>query len=75
MNTKEIMQELNEIECSLDKVNSFIELTANSCAYKNNFAEEDILREAMKKQNVIIEKLTNFQVKYFLRKQLLSGKN
>ena len=49
---------LKEAEDLLDFSTSAIEVAANSCAFNNNFAEEDILRLVLKKQYDILDKIS-----------------
>lgn len=50
-------KDLDEIEMKLEFIQSSMEVVANSCAYKDDFAGENILRNAMKKNDYLIEKL------------------
>ncbi len=50
-------KDLDEIEMKLEFIQSSMEVVANSCAYMDDFAGENILRNAMKKNDDLIEKL------------------
>ena len=64
MNKNEIINELNKIEDMLTENNLNIEVVANSCGYNEHFGEENILKETIEKQELIIEKLINIETRY-----------
>ena len=50
-------KDFKEIEEKLHFIHSSMEVVANSCAYNDDFASEDILRNAIEKINDLIERL------------------
>ena len=62
MNNKILKQTLIEVIDLADFVTSALEVVANSCAYKNDFAAEDILRLTLDKQYNIVDKISSLQV-------------
>ena len=54
---KLLKKDFDEIEEKLSFIQSSMEVVANSCAYNDDYASEDILRNAIEKNNYLIEKL------------------
>ena len=54
---KLLKKDFNEIDEKLNFIQSSMEVVANSCAYNEDYAGENILRKAIEKNNDLIEKL------------------
>ena len=54
---KLLKKDFNEIDEKLNFIQSSMEVVANSCAYNEDYAGENILRKAIEKNSDLIEKL------------------